>query len=144
MEEQHQKLSFKPKIFAKKTEELAKESKYRISVSDPDECKNKVDQILQNKSQKILQMQRENQVKEVEECTFNPKINKEKKAAVAKNDVVVVNGLGKHLERTERAKKLKEEKEEREKEAFQIKTKPKSSLGYTVPQPFSFNLGSSR
>ena len=94
------------------------------------------------------------------DCTFQPQIL-DKEPATAKEQVVVVRGLGRHLELKELQKKKEEEQKLREAEVFGLnhkfavnademditnpnriyyqKATANNNTGYTVPKPFDLS-----
>jgi len=58
---------------------------------------------LKEKQQRIAAERRQRELQELEECTFKPKTNPEIKDN--NNEIVVVKGLGRHLELQELKKK---------------------------------------
>ena len=73
-------------------------------------------------------------------CTFQPQVND--KILEGKEDVVIVRGLGRHLELREMQKKKVDEKKEREEKVFGINKKQNKDIEgpfYTIPQPFNLS-----
>lgn len=119
--------TFTPKLINPElTKKLANKSKFRNT-----------EEILQDKQRKIEEYIRMQQYKEVKDCTFEPKINK---SALIQTGPVIINGLGKHLQRVERAKQIKEDQDQREQEVFHVKLNDyQRQLPYTVPEPFNLH-----
>merc|ERR1712146_539792 len=80
------------------------------------------------------------EIEELEDCTFQPKINKKK---IVASGPVVVRGLGKFLEHQHHSRKLAEDKKKREAEVFglavggQLKSASARKIdGTTIVKPF--------
>lgn len=76
---------------------------------------------LKEKQQRIAAERRTKEMKELEECTFTPMINND--IHDNRDEIVVVKGLGRHLELQELKKKQVEEKRLRDIEVFGINHK---------------------
>ncbi len=127
--------TFKPQT--NETSKIIGANKFSLNTKQVDQLAERVEEKKREKEKKIDQAKRMYQYEELKDCTFQPQTNKK---ATQKEDAVVVRGLGKHLERTEKAKKLKDEQLEREDKAFKVKLKPTNqSVNYTIPEPFNFH-----
>lgn len=128
-----------------------------IHSSDPNTLIERIKQKEQEKAAKIEQDKRLQEQKELEKCTFNPKINTEVPRQT--EDPIVVRGLDRYecvgknstnvfishsyqyrfLELKDLAKKLENDKREREDKAFKVRNLPPDNpLPFTVPAPFHF------
>eukprot|EP00347_Sterkiella_histriomuscorum_P013421 403364769 len=122
-------------------------------------------QKLKEKQEKIAKVRKEREYEQQKDCTFKPSIL-DKDPATQKDQVVVVRGLGRHLELKELQKKKEEDKKLREAEVFGLNHKfainseelditnpnrPQSASvnvtrlnqtqngAYTVPKPFELS-----
>ena len=77
---------------------------------------------LKEKQEKISNLRKQREYEQQKECTFQPQIL-EKETSTSKDQVVVVRGLGRHLELKELQKKKEEEKKLREAEVFGLNHK---------------------
>ncbi|CDW79342.1 UNKNOWN [Stylonychia lemnae] len=79
-------------------------------------------QKLKEKQEKIAKVRKEREYEVQKDCTFKPTIL-EKEPSTSKDQVVVVRGLGRHLELKELQKKKEEDKKLREAEVFGLNHK---------------------
>ena len=99
------------------------ESNYNFnSAKDAEEFSRKLKEQLKQKQERIAQERREREYDQMKDCTFKPAIL-ENEPSTSKEQVVVVRGLGRHLELKELQKKKEEEKKLREAEVFGLNHK---------------------
>ena len=94
---------------------------------------------LKEKQQKIAAERRQREMEELDECTFKPRTNPE----IMDNgsEVVVVRGLGRHLELQELKKKQEEERKLRELEVFGVNHKfAINAADYDINNPKRYEL----
>jgi len=125
LKEEGKQCTFQPQLMNPDlTEKLAQNSKYRNT-----------EEMMHEKERRIEEFRRMQQYKEIKNCTFQPQVNKSQRKS---GGPVLINGLGRHLQRVERAKQQKDEQERREQEAFKVKVQDyQRQLPYTIPEPFN-------
>mmetsp|Transcript_19937 Transcript_19937/g.25457 ORF Transcript_19937/g.25457 Transcript_19937/m.25457 type:complete len:181 (+) Transcript_19937:180-722(+) len=103
-----------------------------------------IEQRRQEKENKLEQLRREKEYKELKECTFVPLTNEG--TPVRGNGPVIVRGLGRHLELKEMARRQEEEQKQREDKAFGKVTNRVDSRTepYTIPKPFNLSTSHRR
>eukprot|EP00761_Pharyngomonas_kirbyi_P000635 gb/GECH01000635.1/.p1 GENE.gb/GECH01000635.1/~~gb/GECH01000635.1/.p1 ORF type:complete len:620 (+),score=173.72 gb/GECH01000635.1/:1-1860(+) len=133
-QEFHNSHTFKPKTFTNYAPQNDEGDRYRITGgTNSQELSSKIEEIQNEKEQKLEELRRKVEYEQLQGCTFEPKTNRRTPRS---EGPVVIKGLSSYLERTEFAKKMKQEQKEREENAFKAKA-PSKTLPYTVPEPFN-------
>ncbi|KAL0486844.1 hypothetical protein AKO1_014787 [Acrasis kona] len=97
----------------------------------------KVIQLQAEREDKIQKAKSIQEYEEMKSCTFTPHVNQ---LPTEEEGPIVIRGLGKHLERTEKAKKIEQERKEREEQVFRPKVRDQDThLKYTIPEPFNLH-----
>lgn len=101
--EQEEELTFQPQTHSKNTRLYESVPGVVLNDGDPTVNQNRIRAKLKEKHQRIAMERRQREMKELDECTFHPKTN----PCVQDNnqEVVIVKGLGRHLELQELRKK---------------------------------------
>jgi hypothetical protein len=132
-----QQYTFKPQLVS--NQQIANSSKYRIvDLADPEKTKQRTDQLKAERELKLERAKAAQEYEEMKNCTFKPEIS----SNVAEEDdgPIVIRGLGRHLERTEKAKKMIADQKEREEQVFKPKVRDQDlQLNYTIPEPFNLH-----
>ena len=93
-------------------------SSYSITdCATSEEYSNKLKEKLKEKQERVAQERRQREYELLSGCTFQPTIL-DHEPSTAKDQIVVVRGLGRHLELKELQKKKEEDKKLREAEVF--------------------------
>lgn len=114
-------MTFQPQTHSKNTRLYEGVPGVVLNGGDPTVNQNRIRAKLKEKHQRIAMERRQREMKELDECTFHPKTNP--CVQDNKQEVVIVKGLGRHLELQELKKKQTEEKRLREAEVFGINHK---------------------
>lgn len=110
-----------------------------LNLSRLDTC---LEKIAENKSTKLNQIKKEQELQELSQCSFKPKTTTNMSKSTSQVDV---RGMNKYMENVNRKKRLDEAKEERKREVFgmaeggALKTyyTTDDKGKYTKPQPFN-------
>lgn len=113
--------TFKPDTYSKKTRKFEAVPSTIGADGPVSEEQARIRQRLKQKHAKIAAERRKRELKEMEECTFKPQTNEYIKDN--SNELVVVKGLGRHLELQELKKKKDEDRRLREAEVFGVNHK---------------------
>jgi hypothetical protein len=109
---------------------------FRLAVgADPDGVGDRVQEHMQRRQAKLDRERRAQEYRELQDCTFVPRMVAEPPRPPT--GPVVVRGIAKHMENRDRAEKLREEAKRREEEAFQVRGIEGRVPGEpTIPEPF--------
>jgi hypothetical protein len=107
----------------------------RINLREPEKMARDIRLHLAEKEEKRREILAEREISELKECTFAPRVPRNKSASY--NSPVVVRGIARHLELQNLSEQKRREKAQREEEAFKVKNVNKfkrTGDGHTVVQ----------
>jgi len=133
-EELLKECTFKPRIL-RRTGGTASDAIKSLGV-DADHSMKLINESKRLREKKLLQMRREQEFNELQECTFAPSVNEN----IPKQPTgpVVVRGLGRYLELQELAKQQQTDLETRQKKAFMTELTDELQA-CTIPKPFKLS-----